>query len=447
MLKLPKIGAIAFLALSGAASAQTLMEASAYTIESSPDVAIIKSQYLSRIEQIGVSKAGYLPTVDLALGYGREWTDSISTRSAVGHEDVKLNRGEASLTVSQMLYDGMRTSNDLDRTRAEATAHRYQLWSAAENATLEVADAYMGVIFAEKASVLAADNLEAHIDILDGIKKRSEHGLGSASDLSQVKGRLSRAHSNYLATDNNVLDARARFLRIVGRDSLGLVLPEPVEDYMPVSYELALERAGKVHPTLQSAQYDVDAAIAKLKLLDASFRPDVRFELGSTWNNDLDGADGHNNDMTAMVRMRYNLFNGNADDYRKKEGYYQLQEASAIKDRAEREVAQGMALSWNAYQLLERQMEFLEAHVIESENTLGAYKKQFDLGRRTLVDLLDAENELFEARRELLQADKDRFLTQFRVLNSMGELLAVLNLDRETLLSKDELNEISKLQQ
>lgn len=379
MLKLPKIGAIAFLAWSGATSAQTLMEASAYTIESSPDVAIIKSQYLSRIEQIGVSKAGYLPTVDLALGYGREWTDSISTRAAVGHEDVKLNRGEASVTVSQMLYDGMRTSNDLDRTRAEATAHRYQLWSAAENATLEVADAYMGVIFAEKASVLAADNLEAHIEILDGIKKRSEHGLGSASDLSQVKGRLSRAHSNYLATDNNVLDARARFFRIVGRDSLGLILPEPVEDYMPVSYELALERAGKVHPTLQSAQYDVDAAVAKLKLLDASFRPDVRFELGSTWNNDLDGADGHNNDMTAMVRMRYNLFNGNADDYRKKEGYYQLQEASAIKDRAEREVAQGMALSWNAYQLLERQMEFLEAHVIESENTLNAYKSSLIL--------------------------------------------------------------------
>jgi len=448
MLKLPKIGIIACLVWSGATSAQTLMEAAAYTIESSPDIAVVKSQYLSRIEQIGIAKSGYLPTVDLALGYGREWTDSPSTRASQGeHKDKKLNRGEASLTLSQMLYDGMRTSNDMDRTRAEAVAHRYQLWTAAENTTLEVADAYMGVMFSEKASVLAAENLEAHIEILDGIKKRSEYGLGSASDLSQVKGRLSRAHSNYLATDNNVLDANARFFRIVGREALGLIQPEAVEDFMPISYDKALERAGKVHPTLLSAQYDVDAAVAKLKLLDSAFRPDIRFELGSTWNNDLDGTDGHSNDMTAMLRLRYNLFNGNADDYRKKEAYHQLMEATAIRDRAERDVAEGMSLAWNAYQLLERQMEFLEAHVIESSNTLDAYKQQFKLGRRTLVDLLDAENELFEARREMLEADKNRFLTQFRVLNAMGELLVVLNLDKESLLSDEERSEIAKLQE
>ena len=84
--------------------------------------------------------------------------------------------------------------------------------------------------------------------------------------------------------------------------------------------------------------------------------------------------------------------------------------------------------------------------MIESEKTLTAYQKQFDIGRRTLVDLLDAENELFEARREFLLADRDRFLTQYRVLNAMGELLAVLNVNRESVLSEADLAEISNLQ-
>lgn len=437
-------GALAIMMCSGNASSQTLVEATAFAIGNSPDVAIVKNQYLSRVEQVGVSKAGYKPKVDVALGWGGEWTDSPTTRAATGSSGyVDLERGEASLTVSQLLYDGRRTRNDNDRTKAEAEAHRFQLWNVAENTTLEVADAYMTVIHAQEESVLAAANLEAHIEILNGIRKRSEHGLGSASDLSQVKGRLSRAHTNYLATDNNVLDAKARYYKIVGQEAIGLVKPEAVDEYMPIAYEKALERAGRIHPTLLSAQLDVDAAVAQLKTRDSDFHPDVRLELGGTWNNNLDGTEGYNNDLTAMIRMRYNLFNGNGDAYRKKAAYYQLMEASAIRDRAQREVAEGMSLSWNAYQLLERQMEFLEAHVIESEKTLDAYQQQFSLGRRTLVDLLDAENELFEARRELLKADRDRILTQFRVLNAMGELLTVLNLDRESVLTVADQAEVS----
>lgn len=447
MKHLPLAGAVAALIWSGSLAAESLIDAASHTIETSPDVAIVKNQYLSRIEQIGVAKAGYLPTVDLALGYGHESTNSPSTRASQGNSDyVELDRGEASLTLRQLVFDGMNTVNDVDRTRSEARAQRYQLWSAAENLTLEVANAYMSLIHARETSVLAKQNLEAHIEILEGIRKRSEYGLGSASDLSQVKGRLSRAHSNYLATENNVLDAQARYYKIVGKEGVDLEKPEGLDQFIPQSYELALQQAGKGHPTLLSAQYDIDAATAQLKQRDAAFRPDVRFELGGNWNNNLDGTVGYNNDLTAMLRLRYNLFNGFADDHRKQEAYHQLMEASAVRDRAQREVAEGLSLSWNAYKLLNQQLEYLESHVVESDKTLTAYKKQFELGRRTLVDLLDAENELFEARRELLLAKRDFTTSQFRVLNGMGELLAVLKIDREGLLNQEETDQIERLQ-
>ena len=446
MFKLSRYGLAVMLACGGSVQAQTLMEAAAYTIESSPDVGIIKSQYLSRTEQIGISKAGFLPTVDLALGYGQEWTDSPSTRTpANGHEDVELTRKEASLTLSQLLYDGSRTSNEVDRVTSEATAHRYQLWSAAENITLEVADAYLNVLHAQNELGLAEQNLNDHIEILEGIRERSESGLSSASDLSQVKGRLSRAHANYLSTENNLLDAKARFFKIVGQEPDDLQAVNDVDENMPLSYEEALQHAGKVHPTLQAARFDVDAAEAQLRVQDAAFRPDVRFELGGTWNDDLDGTEGHNNDRTAMIRLRYNLFNGNADTYREKQAYYQLMEATGIEERAQRQVAEGLSLAWNAYKLLDKQMEFLSGYVEESDKTLIAYEQQFELSRRTLVDLLDAENELFESRRQLLTAERDYTMSKYRVLNAMGELLAVLNIDRSSVLSAEEIEEIQSL--
>ena len=113
-------GALAIVLWSGTVSSQTLVEATAFAIGNSPDVAIVKNQYLSRVEQIGQARAGFKPKVDLALGWGNEWTNSPSTRASTNSSDyVDLQRGEASLTMSQLLYDGQRTKNDSDRTNAE----------------------------------------------------------------------------------------------------------------------------------------------------------------------------------------------------------------------------------------------------------------------------------------------------------------------------------------
>ena len=432
----PIIGSVAMLIASESLFAESLIETAGYTINTSPDVEIVKNQYLSSLDRIGVAKSGHLPTVDLALGFGQEFTNSPSTRAAQGNSDsIDLDRGEASLTLSQPLYDGNNTLNDVDRTESEALAQRYELWNTAENLTLDVANAYTALFYARELSLLAKDNLQAHKEILEGINKRLDHGLGSSSDLSQVKGRLSRAHSNFIATENNVLDAQVRFFKLVGKSGTELEAHRSLEAFIPATYDQALEAAGREHPALISAQHDVEAATAQLKLRDTAFRPDVRFEVTGNWDNNIEGIDGHNNEVVAAVRLNYNLFNGFADKHSKQEGYHQLQEAYAVRDRAKREVSEGLHLSWNAYELLARQLEFLQSHVVESEKTLDGYKQQFDLGRRTLVDLLDAENELFEARTDLLSAKRDHAISQFRVLNGMGKLLETLSIDRKELLN------------
>ena len=89
----------------------------------------------------------------------------------------------------------------------------------------------------------------------------------------------------------------------------------------------------------------------------------------------------------------------------------------------------GLELSWNANEILGRQIEHLEQHVMSSEETRNSYKKQFDIGQRSLLDLLDTENEVFSAKNQLAEAQLDRQIAQLRILNGMGQLLQAMAIE------------------
>ncbi|MGB1237621.1 MAG: TolC family protein, partial [Pseudomonadales bacterium] len=152
-----------------------------------------------------------------------------------------------------------------------------------------------------------------------------------------------------------------------------------------------------------------------------------------TWNTDIDGVLGDNRDLTAMVRMRYNLYNGGSDKARIRQTRHQINEAQNIQGDAARQALQSLDLSWNAYEILGRQLVYLEKHVDSTERTRDSYLKQFNIGQRSLLDLLDTENEVFSSQNALIESVYDHKLAQYRVLNSTGELLNALELDMASL--------------
>lgn len=131
-----------------------------------------------------------------------------------------------------------------------------------------------------------------------------------------------------------------------------------------------------------------------------------------------------------MIRMRYNLFSGGKDRAREREASYKINEAKEIRERAYRQVVEGATLAWNAFEMLAPQKLYIREHVIAAKQTQVAYSQQFNLGQRTLLDLLDTENELFEARKSYLQTEYDEIIAQYRVLNSTGRLLDSLRVTR-----------------
>lgn len=433
--------------LSLSAQSQTLEQAVAHTLDTNPDLRVAFNRFKAREEQVNQAIAGYMPTVDITGGYGYEQTDSVSTRRRenIGDVDSKgvaeLDRGEFGISLKQMLFDGFYTSSEVDRYSFEASADQWALLAAAEDMALNVSKVYLNYLRTNEVLKLAEKNLSSHKEIYDQIKQRTDSGIGSTADLSQITGRLARANANVISARNNFLDAKAQFIRVVEAEPVDLIQPVPDADMLPKDLNSGLAAAQESHPILKSAANDIRAAENERSSVQANYYPQVSLELNANWNNDIGGEDGvsvipsqnvggYSNDIVAMVRMRYNLFAGGKDLAREKETAYKLSEAKEIHQRAQREIVEGVNLAWNAFEMLASQKQYIRDHVIAAKDTQSAYTQQFNLGQRSLLDLLDTENELFEARKDYLQAEYDEITAEYRVLNSTGRLLDSLKVTR-----------------
>lgn len=429
------------------AQSQTLEQAVAHTIDTNPDLRVAFNRFKAREEQVNQAIAGYMPTIDITGGYGYEQTDSVSTRRRknVGDVDSKgvaeLNRGEFGVSLKQMLFDGFYTSSEVNRYSFEASADQWALLAAAEDMALEVSKVYLNYLRTLEVLKLAEKNLDSHKEIYDQIKQRTDSGLGSTADLSQISGRLARANANVMSARNNLLDAKAQYVKVVESEPVDLIQPVPDADMLPKDLSSSLNDAQQNHPILKSAANDIRAAENERSSVQSNYYPQVSLELSGNWNNDIGGEDGvsnlasqnvggHNNDLLAMVRVKYNLFAGGRDLAREKETAYKLGEAKEIRQRAQREVVEGVNLAWNAYEMLAPQKEYIREHVVAAKDTQSAYAQQFNLGQRSLLDLLDTENELFEARKDYLQTEYDEIIAKYRVLNATGRLLDSLKVTR-----------------
>ena len=433
-------------ALYGANSnAQSLEAAVAQALDSHPDIRQAFARFKSKEEDVNRATAGYLPTIDLTAGYGYEYTNTPGNRrGAVNGDDgeTELARGEFGVSIKQILFDGMYTSNEIDRTKFEASAEQWTLIANAEDLALQVAKAYLNFIKTTELVKLSEINIASHQAIYEQIKERTDSGLGNIADLSQVTGRLARAQSNMISARNNQLDARAQFIRLTNTQPENLVVPVPDADMLPRNKATGLTLAIESHPVIRSAQQDISAARAFKSSINARYYPTLSLELAANSDNDISGESGinrfgadvggHRNDATAMLRLRYNFYAGGKDIATERSAAYKVSEAQEINYSAHRQVTESFGLAWNAFEMLALQKKYLKQHVITSQETQSAYKQQFDIGQRNLLDLLDTENELFQARKDYLDADFNEISAKYRLLNATGQLLHSLRVTRST---------------
>ncbi|MHB8788779.1 MAG: TolC family outer membrane protein [Desulfobulbaceae bacterium] len=405
----------------GTAQGETLQEAVKYMIETNPDIRTVVYNRLARDQEVKQARAGYFPELGFSAGAGFQEIDK--------PVDQSLDPWEFKLSLRQNVFRGLQDMNETDRQKARVRSEAYVIQSTADNTALEAISVYLEVLRKEAFLDLAREDLKIHQRIGDQIRLRSESGVDRTSDMNQVISRLALAEANLVAAETNVIDAQTNYLKVIGHLPEDLVKPQFPADLIPLSLEEAQEIALKHHPTLKQAEEDLVARKAQDEVAKAPYMPIVDIEIDKIWSEDLEyGLNTDEENLIGMVRVRYNLFRGWKDNARKAETTYLISEAREIRNHTHRQVIESIRLSWMAYKSAMERNQYLQKRIESSYETSQSYSKQWDIGKRTLLDVLDSEAERIDANRELIDSQFDGLFAQYRLANGMGSLVHSLDL-------------------
>lgn len=384
------------------------------------------------------ARAGYLPRADALASIGRERQEF----SRLPTE--RFTHRNLSLSLTQMVYDGFFTRHEVARLGFARLARYYEFLDRSEGAALEAVRAYADVLRYRNLLLLAQDNYVQHKQVYDQIAERVRAGVGRRVDLEQATGRLALAESNLLTEATNLHDVSARYLRVVGElpaESLAGLDGAQAFGALPASKAEALRNALSASPALQAAVENVRSAQAQIEAQRAAFQPRVDLRARQGFDRNLDGFDGHSSDSVVELVVSYNLYRGGADQARLQQALEARSVAEDLREKSCRDLRQTVTIAYNDVTRLAEQMRYLDQHQLSIEKAREAYRRQFDIGQRTLLDLLDSENEYLQARRAYVNASHDSAIAHARTLAGMGQLLSALGVSRENLPTAAELGQ------
>ncbi|HAU1780313.1 TPA: TolC family outer membrane protein [Legionella pneumophila] len=411
------------------ATADTLYEAVQYGMIANPDILLNTAKGLSAKQAIDKAKGGLYPSIDVTGGFGRQRSINPTSAAIDDSPSTTLNIVESAVELRQRLFAGGGIINEVKRNQYLTEAQKWKTQGIAEDLALEITKNYFAVLLNERLYAYSIENLKAHKAVFKMIKERATAGITRTAEVDQANARLALAEANKISALADLQEVKINYAKTVGKWPENLQVPHvPARKSLPNNLARIIEKGLDNHPTVKSSYADIKEAKAQYDVARAAYYPEVNLVLNSSKNKNLGGLAGPNDSDTVAVRMNYNAFRGGADAARIRETAYQVQEAYETKNRTLLELKETIRLAWNAYVASALRIQPLKQHVTASRKTRTAYQDEFKVGKRTLLDLLDSQNEYYESQIELARAENDEILSRYRILNGMGCLLKYLNL-------------------
>lgn len=397
-------------------------------VNANPEVQASFRQLQLAISDVDIARSGYRPSVDIAASSAYTTRNYGLDQEYVGHT--------AEISVTQMLYDGFLTSSQVKRFKQAQVVRYFELLGEVEQKSLETALAYMDVQLFRELLSLAEQNLITHVDVFKQIEESVEAGVGRRADLEQISGRLSLAESNVLTELSNLHDVTARFLRLVGEKPAEQLASVSIDGYamedLSSDIEQTLLNAYQTNPSFNAAIYNIDAQKFAVDSAKSRYHPLVN--LTASYGAQTRDEAALNNTISEAnigVNVTYNLYNGGADRAAIRQALSQVDLARDLRDKACIDMRQTIQIAKNDIENVSEQLPSLNAHRLSSSRVKSAYMDQFTIGERSLLDLLDSENEYYESSRAYVEAQFTLEKAKVRLLAAKGKLAQSLGVTKD----------------
>lgn len=395
---------------------ETLEEALAKAYTTNPELLSQRAALKASDEEVPQALSNWRPELELTGQAGHERTD---TERSLDTTDPRL----VELTVTQPIYRGGRTVADTRRAEADVRAARAELHSTEQSVLLSAVRAYMDVVRDEAVVELNRANEQRLERQLQAARDRFRVGEITRTDVAQAEARLSRANADRIQAEGALAATRETYRRIIG-DAPGRLTRPGVTLDLPANAEASSSRAREQNPDVVRAVNRAESATHTVRVVKGELLPTFEIQGALTAERDPTASIERRESAVILGQLTVPIYQQGAVYSRLRAARHVQSQRREELDNVRRGAVEAATTAWNDLQTARAAVTSFEAEVRANEIALDGVQREALVGSRTVLDVLDAEQELLDAKVNLVRSQRDELVAQFELLAAVGALTA-----------------------
>ena len=375
-------------------------------------------------EGVAIAKSGYRPTV-----VGSASIDYSNTKRSGGTvNSIRQTTGNFGVQINQTLFDGFQTKNNVAAAESQVGASVEDLRNTEQTILLNAAQAYMDVIRDRQVQVLTEQNLQALNEQVRAARSRFEVGEGTRTDVAQAEAARSQAEAQLSAARAQAQASAASYRQLIGDEPGKLKAASPLGKMMPSSLNAALAMGSNDHPAILAAEHAVDASAFLVKSAEGALLPSVTASAGVSRNySETDPSiaatfNGYSTSASVGATLTVPLYQGGRVSAQVRQAKEQLGQARINVDVSRDQVRAAITSNWSQYAAARESVDANRQLIQAAQLALNGVIEERNVGQRTTLDVLNAQNDVISAKINLANAEHDVVVASYAILAAVGHL-------------------------
>ena len=423
--------------LASPAAAESLSDALVKAYQSNPQLNAERARQRGTDENVPQALAGYRPQVVASLGAGLQAVRNLLPDNTV--QGATLRPWTIGVTVTQVLFNGFKTANSVRVAEFQVQSGREALRNVGQGVLLDAVTAYMNVIANEALLQAQQTNVAVLREILGTTRRRLDAGDVTPTDLAQAEARLNRGLADLNAADVALAVSKATYMQVIGDAPSHLLPASPVDRLSPNGLAESTEVASKEHPAVVAAGFDVDVAQTTIKVAESSLLPTVTAQANVSRSKESDSTLGtFGTDQASIIgQINVPIYDGGTAASQTRQAKELTSQSRLVLEQIRNQARTAVASAWVTNEGTKVALTAAESEVRAADVALQGVRREAEGGQRTTIDVLNAQQDLTNAKSRQIQAQHDRVIASYTLLSAVGRLdVHTLNLNTPDYLSE-----------
>ena len=404
------------------AAAENLPQAMVRSYQTNPQLNAECARQRGTDENLPQALTGYRPQIVASLGAGLQAVRNLLPDNAV--QTATLRPWTIGVTVSQTLFNGFKTANSVRVAEFQVLSGREALRNVGQGVLLDAVTAYMNVLANKALYEAQRTNLQVLKEIQATTKKRLDAGDVTPTDTAQAEARVSRGLADLNAAEVALAISKELYTQVIGIAPLELVPASPVDRLAPMTQIAAIETTNHEHPAILGASYDVDVAQTSIKLAESSLLPQVSVQASASRSVQTDSSltTTATDQASILGQVNVPIYDGGMAASQTRQAKEVASQSRLVLEQVRNQSRTAVVSAWVSNEGTKVALAAAESEVRAADVALQGVRREAQGGQRTTIDVLNAQQDLTNARSRQIIAQRDRVIASYTLLSAVGRL-------------------------